>query len=239
MFGNRFGGAVSRRISRASKAPAQRRAAAALVKKVRVAAKRKVDDIIRREKDVSKDIQRVHVRITDAALKPSQKVSTALTKRSSKRISKSNTDDAKRVIAQMKLLDAQTQIFHERAKLAADTQLTTDERVKLLNQMEHSLLEQESALTRLKRLLTSPKVLITIGLIGLAAYGLYRAPHILEAFAPAAEKLGEAAQKAGDAAEKTNRSAGSLVKSIACSAIALGTPFQPYLAIGIPYCLLA
>ena len=214
----RIGGAVrSRRVTRASKAAAQASANAKLsrsiqnqLRKIERATKAKVESVAAREAKIAQKIEQVQNRLTQVAASSAK---SALSKTATPRryvTTAAERKKSKRLVGDLKEIDRLTRIFQHRAELVADSNVPTETRIQLLNQMEQSLYDQESFLKRIQRLIT-PKVLLGFGLIALGAYGLYRVPNI----GVAAEQLGKAAEPAGEAAKKTNESASLLANTVA------------------------
>lgn len=234
-------GARSRRVSYPLQTAAQKRASAKLVREVTSRIKElksgtlaQVRSVAHRESQVSNEIHRIQKKLLET---PAPRVSRAAASKKG-RLTASETKQASKVHKELWTIDAQTRVFNARANLLSDSSLTADTRIKLLNQMEDSVYEQEATLQRLKRLLTSPKVLITLAVIGLAAYGLYQTPTILKQIPEAAKAAGEAAKLAGDAAQKTNESGAKLVNAVGCAAASVLAPFAgPLGLLPATYCL--
>jgi hypothetical protein len=220
MFGERLGwrkrggGAAATVVIHKSKASQQRLANEQLVKAVKLVTartKKRLHQLAKREKKLAKNMLAIKHKLEAP---PSARVSkqlavevAAVSKGASRKPSKKTTQ----AITDLRDVQRHARLFDERAKLLTNPDVSADRRIQLLQSMETSLRDQESAQTRLGRLLTDPKVWIGIGLLSLTAYGLYRAPEIFQGF-------GSAAERAGRAAERVGNSAAELATSIGCAA---------------------
>jgi hypothetical protein len=220
----------SQRVSRASKVEQQRVAQAQIVRAV-ASTETRLNRLAARAAGVSREMIHIHSKLSPL---PDSTISrkALMSKQRSKGdgLSKAEGSAIKAITKDVRQASHFGQIFEERRKLLGDPQVPAKDRIQLLNQMETSILEQESLLNRLGRKVA--KHALTIALIGLAAYGLYQAPHLLNSFTPAAKEFGDAAQKAGIAAQATSDSVKGLAKVIVCGALVAWT--GPL--VGLPAC---
>jgi len=112
-------------------------------------------------------------------------------------------------------------VFNTRANIAKDATLDTNKRLKLLEDMQKSLVEQESAMFRLKRMLTSPTFWIALSVITLAGFGLYQAPEIAAQLTQLIGSTGKAAESIGVSATSIIDSTSWFVGASGCAAASL------------------
>jgi hypothetical protein len=181
-----------------------------------------VSDLSSGEKRVATDLKTVE---TILKAKPTAAMEAYAKQRKQQR--KPPTKDEQKQIAKLNkaLRDAEkySKIFHQRAMIASDTTVNVDKRIQLLKEMENTLLQQESAGTRLKRMLTSPKFWLAFSVVVLTGYALYAVlPQLTGLVAELRNlvaQLGKTIPESLNSAEKLTNSTTYLVTGTVCSAL--------------------
>lgn len=185
------------------------------VKKAIRARGKQLDTIIIAEKQIANEIKDVNKVLLEKPTKEMKSVAKQRTQHR-KRPTKKEIAKVKKMTHELNEVNKVALVFRERAKLLADKNVSADKKVNLLREMEKSVLDQESALKRIKRMLTSPTFWIAIAAIGLIGYGISQADPILHAYKEAAVGTGTAAKNIGEGVSVAAGAATQLVTATAC-----------------------
>lgn len=127
--------------------------------------------------------------------------------------SKEKLQEAKVIVNK---LDKASELFHIQSELLKDPQITIQEKLKLVKDMNLVVNEQESLLLKLGKLLVNKWFWAGLGAFLLAGYGLYQAPQLIKGIENIIREMGISAEKTGEAAAKAATASASLVETLGC-----------------------
>jgi hypothetical protein len=173
---------------------AEKRASAKLVKSVKELERNtqaQIDNITKRGVNVAKKIVEIKTVLSKKHQAKSSLIKTSLIKTSVKKAGK--------VEHEIKNLSAESQLFKLRSKMLDDKSLSSDQRLKVLQDMDKSMERQEGILRRLGKMVTDYR----FWAIATTAYGIYKSEGILNALGTAAGQVSEAVKTMASFASST------------------------------------
>lgn len=174
----------------------------------------KVKNLSNRQKQVAKGLSDIQDELKTGQ-REIKKASKSKNKQKAQQPSDAQRKNVARFQQDLDRVEKYATIFKLKAKLASEKNVSTDQKLKLLKEMEDALVYQESATWRLKRILTTQSFLVTIAIIALSAYALYQVPIITELI----KQIGVAITTSLSGATTAANASSYFVGAAACAAV--------------------